>query len=59
MTHFPELDVALEVLGSRRSAGLIEDEVHSLRSRVLAVVESLASHVHSSVAHNPPHVAGE
>jgi hypothetical protein len=30
--HFPELDADLEVLGSRRNVGLMEDEADALRS---------------------------
>jgi hypothetical protein len=34
--HFPELDADLEVLGSKHSAGLIDDEVDALWSHVRA-----------------------
>jgi hypothetical protein len=56
--HFPELGIDLEVLGSRRGAGLIEDEVDALWSKVRVATDSLESHVPSSVARNPPDGAG-
>jgi hypothetical protein len=59
MSHFLELDADLEVLGSRHNAGLMEVEVDALWSRVHAAMDSLASHVPSLVAHNPPDSARE
>jgi hypothetical protein len=59
VSHFPEVDADLEVLGSGCNTGLTEDEVNTLWSRVRAAVDSLASHVPSSVAHNPPDSVGE
>jgi hypothetical protein len=59
MSHFPELDADLEVLGFRRSTGLIEDEVDVVWSWVRAVADSLVLHVPSSMACNPPDSAGE
>jgi hypothetical protein len=53
ISHFPELDVDLKVLGSSRSVGLTEDEVDALWSLVRTAVDLLTSHVPSSVAHNP------
>jgi hypothetical protein len=53
VSHFLELDTDLEVLGSRHDTGLIEDEVNALWSWVRATTDSQASHVPSSVAHNP------
>jgi hypothetical protein len=58
VSHFWELDADLEVLGSRRSTGLMEDEADALWSRVCVSLDSLASHVPSSVAHNPPGSTG-
>jgi hypothetical protein len=52
--HFPKLDTDLEVLGSSHSTGLTEDEVNALRSQVRTAADSLASHIRSSVARNPP-----
>jgi hypothetical protein len=59
VSHFPELDVDLEVLRSRRNAGLTEGEVDALWSRVHTTTDSLASHVPSSVARSPPDSEGE
>jgi hypothetical protein len=59
MSHFSELDTNLEVLGSSRSVGLIDDEIDALWSHVHATADSLVSHVPSSVACNPPNGAGE
>jgi hypothetical protein len=58
VSQFSELDADLEVLGSRRNVGLTEGEVDALWSRVRAARDSLASHVHSLVACNPPDKAG-
>jgi hypothetical protein len=59
VSHFPELDTDLEVLGSRCSMGLTSDEVDALWSHVRAATDSLTSHIPSSVARNPPDDAGE
>jgi hypothetical protein len=59
VSHFLELDADLEVLGCGRNVGITEDEVNALQSQVRATVDSLASHVPSSVAHNPPNSVGE
>jgi hypothetical protein len=56
--HFPELDADLEVLGSERSAGLIDNEVDALWSHMCVAADSLSSHVPSVVAHNPPNGVG-
>jgi hypothetical protein len=57
--HFPKLDTDLEVLESRCSAGLMEDEADALYSRVCTTSDSLASHIPSSVGRNPPDSMGE
>jgi hypothetical protein len=57
--HFPELKTELEVLGSRCSTDMTEDEVDALWIRVLVASDLLASHIASSVAHNPPYGTGE
>jgi hypothetical protein len=54
VSHFSELNVDLEVLKSGCSTGLTEDEVDALWSQVRTTADSLASHIPSSVAHNPP-----
>jgi hypothetical protein len=58
VSHFPKLDTNLEVLGSGCSAGLVEGKVDALWSRVCAALDSLVSHVPSSVARNPPDSIG-
>jgi hypothetical protein len=49
----------LEVLRSGRSTGLVEGKVDALWSRVSAALDSLALHISSSVACNPPDSARE
>jgi hypothetical protein len=56
---FSKLKIELEVLGSRRSADLTEDEADALWIRVCVASDSLALHVPSSVACNPPDGVGE
>jgi hypothetical protein len=59
VSHFLELKTELELLGSGRSVDLTEDEADTLRIQVRAASDSLASHVRSLVARNPPNVVGE
>jgi hypothetical protein len=59
VSHFPELYTDREVLGSGHKARLTKDEVVALWSKVRAVVDSLATHVPSLFAHNPPDSMGE
>jgi hypothetical protein len=59
VSHFIEMKSELEVLGSKRSADSIDHEVDALWIRVRVASDSLAPHVPSSVAHNPPDVMGE
>jgi hypothetical protein len=47
------------VLGSRCNMGLTKGEVDALWSLVLRAADSLASHIPSLVACNPPDSAGE
>jgi hypothetical protein len=54
VSHFLELDTDLEVVGSGRNASLTKGEVDALWSWVCTAADSLASHVPSLVAHNPP-----
>jgi hypothetical protein len=54
VSHFPELYTDREVLGSGRKARFTKDEVVALWSKVRTAVDSLASHVPSLFAHNPP-----
>jgi hypothetical protein len=53
VSHFPKLKTGLEVLESRRSADLTEDEANALWTRVRAASDLLASCVPFSVARNP------
>jgi hypothetical protein len=57
--HFSEMDAELEVLGPECNAGLTEDKVDALWSRVRMAADSLALHIPSLVARNPPNSAGE
>jgi hypothetical protein len=59
VSHFPKLKTELEVLGSGRSADLIEDEADALWIQVHTASDSLVSHVPSLVARNPPNSTGE
>jgi hypothetical protein len=59
VSHFPKLKTELEVLGSGRSADLIEDEADALWIQVHMASDSLVLHVPSSVARNPPDSTGE
>jgi hypothetical protein len=54
VSHVSELETKMEVLGSRRSTCLIEDEANALWTRVRAALDSLELYVPSSVACNSP-----
>jgi hypothetical protein len=56
---FLELKTKLEELKSVHNADMTKDDADALLIRVCAALDSLASHVSSSVAHNPPNGAGE
>jgi hypothetical protein len=56
---FPQLKTELEVLKSRHNADLTEGEAESLWIQVRVASDSLASHVPSLIACNPPDDAGE
>jgi hypothetical protein len=56
VSHFLELKTKLDVLGSRCSMDLTEHGADSIWIQVRAASDSLASHVTSSSAHNPPFV---
>jgi hypothetical protein len=58
-TQFSELETDLELLGSRRNADLMEDQVDALWTQVRPASDSLTSHVLPSVAHNTPDGVGE
>jgi hypothetical protein len=59
VSHFLKLETELEVVGSGCYMDLTEDEVDAIWIRVRVALNSLASHVPSSVAHNPPDDARE
>jgi hypothetical protein len=58
-SHFSEVIADREVLGSGCNAGLTMDEVDALWYWVRMAMDSLASHIPSSVASNPPNSIGE
>jgi hypothetical protein len=59
VSHFLELETELEVLGFGHSVDLIEDKLDVVWTRVHVALDSLASHVPSSIARNPPDGVGE
>jgi hypothetical protein len=59
VSHFPKLKTELEVLGLGCSADLTVDKADALWIRVRTALDSLASHVPSSIARNSPDDAGE
>jgi hypothetical protein len=59
MSHFPELNPKLELLGSVHKMDLIEDEAGALWTRVRMASDSLTSYVPSSIAHSSPDDVGE
>jgi hypothetical protein len=54
LSHFPELESELELLGSERDADLRNDQADALWPLVSASSNSLASLIPSSFAHDPP-----
>jgi hypothetical protein len=59
LSHFPELETNLELLGTERNTDLMEDQMDALWTQVRSASDSLASHVLPSVTHSPPDGAGE
>jgi hypothetical protein len=59
LSHFPELDIKLELLGSEYNANLTKDEMEVFWTRTHRASESLSSRVHPWVARSPPDGAGE
>jgi hypothetical protein len=59
LSQFLELDVELELLGSRRNADLMVDQVDAFWTWVHTALDSLASRVLPLVARSPPDGAGE
>jgi hypothetical protein len=54
LSHFHELKSELELIGSGRDANLSDDQVDALWPLVSVALDSLASLVPSSLAHEPP-----
>jgi hypothetical protein len=54
VSHFPELEAELELLGSGRNAYLTEDQVDALWTRTRQAPKSLAAFIPLSVAHDSP-----
>jgi hypothetical protein len=59
LSHFPELEVKLDLLGSGYNADLSCDEMEALWPRTRRASESLSSHVPPSAARTPPEDAEE
>jgi hypothetical protein len=59
LSHFLEMKIDLELLGSGHNDDLREDQADGLWSQMLAALDSLASCVPSSVTRNPPDSVGE
>jgi hypothetical protein len=54
LSHFPELGAKLELLGSRRSTDLTEDQVNALWTYVCPALDLLVSYVPLLVSCGPP-----
>jgi hypothetical protein len=54
LSHFPELEPELELLGSERDADLSDGQTDALWPLVSVALNSLASLVPSSLARDPP-----
>jgi hypothetical protein len=59
LSHFPKLELKLELVGSRYNADLIKDEMEDLWIQTQRASESLTSGVPPLVARNPPNSVGE
>jgi hypothetical protein len=59
LSHFPELETKLELLGFRRNANLIEGQLDALWTETHRASESLALSIPSSVARDSPDDTGE
>jgi hypothetical protein len=59
LSHFSELEVELEVLGSRLHVDLTEDQAGALRIQACPASNSLVSHVLPLVARATPDGMGE
>jgi hypothetical protein len=59
LSHFPELEVELELLEHDYNADLMSGEMEALCTQTRRAKESLSSRVNPSAARSPPDVAGE
>jgi hypothetical protein len=59
LSHFHEVEVELDLLGSGDNAGLLCDKMETLWTRTHRALESLSSQVPPSTAPSPPDHAGE
>jgi hypothetical protein len=59
LSHFPELEIELELLGSRCNTNLIEGKLDALWTQTCQASESLSLSIPSSVARDSPDDAGE
>jgi hypothetical protein len=59
LSHFPELEFTLELLGSEYNANLTSDEMETLWTRAHQASKSLSSRVRPAAAHNLPDGIGE
>jgi hypothetical protein len=59
LSHYFELELELELLGSRYNVDLTKDEMEIFLTRTCRALGSTSSRVPLSVAHSPPNGAGE
>jgi hypothetical protein len=59
MSHFPELEIELDLFGSRHKTDPTEDQVDALWTQTRQALESLAALIPPSVAHGSPDDMGE
>jgi hypothetical protein len=59
LSHFPKLEVELELLGSRYNADLASDEMEAPWTRTHQASKSLSSRVRLSATRSTPDDAGE
>jgi hypothetical protein len=59
LSHFPKLELELELLGSGYNTNLTKDEMEVFWTRTHRASKSLSSRAPPSVAHSPPDGTGE
>jgi hypothetical protein len=59
LSHFPKLELKLELLGSGYNADLTKDEMEAFWTRTHRALESLSPRAPLSVARGPPNNVGE